>query len=141
MSRFLTPLKVEEVDEFEGTWKLTEPLAFQSDALGTTVVVPFGFVTDFASVPRILVIYDLVGGKCNKAAVVHDWLYTTQQVDRQAADRVLAEAIQASGYSAFTASVFYAAVRVGGGSHWTAPNLPQPAPVQQAIDAASLVAP
>lgn len=125
MSEFRTPLRVEETDEFGGIWTLLEPLRYYSDLLKRDITVPQGFQTDFASVPRLLGIYDLEGGKCNKAAVVHDWLYSTQCVDRATADAVLREAILASGYSAFTAGVFYAAVRIGGGSHWRADNLPQ----------------
>lgn len=144
MSGFVTPLRVEEVDEFGGLWELLQPLAYDSDLLGR-IEVPAGFVTDFASVPRLPVIYLTEGGKGNKAAVVHDYLYTvgsaTGKVTRLQADQVLREALLASGYSAATAGVFYAAVRVGGGSHWKAPNVPQDAPVQAQIDAGSLVAP
>jgi hypothetical protein len=134
MSAFLTPLVVQEIDEFAGTWQLQSPLVYQSDVLGKTVTAPAGFVTDFASVPRILGIYDLEGGRCNKAATIHDLLYTlgsagAMQIDRATADAVLREAIRASGYSAATAAIFYAAVRAGGASHWKAPNQPQPAGV------------
>lgn len=128
---FHTPLQVEEVDEFAGTWRLLAPLVYDSDVLGTSVTVPTGFITDFASVPRALGLYDLEGGRCNKAAVVHDYLYSAGSagllpVDRSTADNVLAEAILASGYGLATASIFYAAVRFGGASHWKAPNQPQP---------------
>jgi hypothetical protein len=133
MSAFLTPLRVEETDEFGGLWTLLAPLSYRSDLLGRVITVPVGFVTDFASVPRILGVYDLEGGKCNKAAVVHDWLYSMGSiaggVDRKAADQVLREAIGASGYGEFTASMFYAAVRVAGASHWDKDNLAQPGAV------------
>jgi hypothetical protein len=125
VSRFLTDLDVREVNEVGGLWKLLAPLDYESDLLGKTVVVPADFVTDFASVPRLPFVYLTQGGKGNKAAVVHDWLYSTQAVDRKTADQVLREALAASGYSGFTAWLFYAAVRVGGGSHWDAPNVGQ----------------
>lgn len=139
--KFLTPLRVEEVDEFAGTWRLLAPLTYDSDVLGDSVTVPEGFVTDFASVPRVLGLYDLEGGRCNKAAVIHDYLYTAGSagllpVDRVTADGVLAEAILASGYGMATATIFYAAVRAGGVSHWHAPNQPQTPDV-----AAQMVAP
>jgi hypothetical protein len=144
VSRFLTPLVVEEIDEAAGLWALRAPLSYASDLLGGVVTVPTGFRTDFASVPRALGIYDLEGGKCNKAAVVHDWLYSVgsagqMAIDRATADAVLREAILASGYSAFTASVFYSAVRSFGASHWSAPNQPQTAPVAQIMAAAGTV--
>jgi hypothetical protein len=97
MSEFLTPLRVEETDEFGGLWTLLAPLRYRQRSLGRVITVPAGFVTDFASVPRILGVYDLEGGKCNKAAVVHDWLYSMGSiaggVDRKAADQVLREAM------------------------------------------------
>lgn len=140
-SRFITTLDVREVDEFGGVWQLLAPLGYVSELLGRTVVVPSQFKTDFASVPRLLGMYDLEGGKCNKAAVVHDWLYSTQAVDRKTADQVLREAIVASGYSRFTAGVFYAAVRVGGASHWKADNVPQTADVIDAMSVAEAAGP
>jgi hypothetical protein len=135
VSSFLTTLDCRETNEFGGLWTLLAPLAYDSDLLGRIVTVPAGFVTDFASVPRLPIFYLAEGGKGNKAAVVHDWLYSSQAVDRKTADQVLREALICSGYSRATAAVFYAAVRIGGGSHWTAPNNPQPAQVEQVIQA------
>lgn len=39
-------------------------------------VVPAGYVTDFASVPRLLWWFTPKSGPWNKAAIVHDWLIT-----------------------------------------------------------------
>lgn len=133
MSSFLTTLDCREVDEFGGLWELLAPLAYDSDLLGHIVTVPAGFITDFASVPRLPFFYLAEAGKGNKAAVIHDWLYSSQAVDRKTADQILREALLASGYSAITASLFYAAVRVGGGSHWNEPNNEQPASVQEVM--------
>jgi hypothetical protein len=138
---FVTPyLDSREIDEQKGLHQLLSPLSYYSAILERVVTVPAGFVTDFASVPRILGVYDLAGGKCNKAAVIHDWLYSTQCVDRETADRVLREAILASGYGAFTAGVFYAAVHTFGASHWAKPNVPQTANVAQAMSAETAAA-
>lgn len=131
MSAFRTPLDCREVDECGGLWELLAPLVFTSGLLGRDITVPTGFVTDFASVPRLPVIYLAEGGKGNKAAVVHDWLYTLGSTcpgtyTRAQADAVLREALMASGYSSATAALFYAAVRLGGASHWKAPNNEQP---------------
>jgi hypothetical protein len=136
MSAFLTTLDCRETDEFAGLWTLLAPLAYDSGLLGRIVTVPAGFVTDFASIPRLPFVYLAEGGKGNRAAVVHDWLYSSQAFDRATADQVLREALIASGYSKVTAGLFYAAVRVGGGSHWTEPNNPQPVHVIEAMQAA-----
>jgi hypothetical protein len=125
MSRFLTPLQVQEVDEFANLWKLLAPLRYQSDLLGRVVEVPAGFVTDFASVPRLPFVFLAEGGKGDQAAVAHDWAYSTRFVDRATADALLREALLATGYGQITAGAFYAAVRMFGQSHWTAENVPQ----------------
>lgn len=134
MSKFLTSLDVRDVDEFAGLWELTAPLAYDSELLGKVIVVPSGFVTDFASIPRLPFVYWAEGGKGSKAAVVHDWIYSAQSVDRKTADQVLREALLACGYSRITANLFYAAVRAGGGSHWNEPNNEQSEAVEAALE-------
>jgi len=85
-------------------------------------VVPKGFETDFASVPRFLkplVPYRYV---YNPVVVVHDYLYTTHEVDRKTADEILRCGLKVLGNntlaSRFFATVFYIAVRLFGWSHW-----------------------
>jgi hypothetical protein len=141
MSAFLSPLRVEEVDEFAGLWKLTAPLRYASDLLGRDVEVPEGFVSDFASIPRLPFVYWAEGGRGDKSAVLHDFAYTSQFVDRATADKLLREALLASGYGEGVAGTFYAAVRLFGSSHWKAPNVPQTAPVDAAMQAAAIEQP
>src|SRR5258708_6192683 len=74
MAEFKTKLVVEELDD--KTWKLKEDLYYTSDILGV-IYVPAGFVTDFASVPRLPFAYLLAGDTAHQAAVVHDYLYQT----------------------------------------------------------------
>lgn len=125
MSRFLTPLDTRLVDEFDDIHELLHDFLYESDLLGTTVCVPKGFLTDFASVPRLPLAYLLFGGKGKKAAVIHDWFYSNHFVEREVADALLYEAMVASGYSHFVAGTFEQACRIGGESRWNAPNLPQ----------------
>jgi hypothetical protein len=132
MSEFKTPLIIEEIDELAGKYRLIAPLVYQSDLRGE-IVVPADFITDFASVPRLPLAYLLVGGKGNRAAVVHDWLYSTAKISRKQADEVLAEALRASGYSALTVSLMWLGVRAGGESHWNLPNVPQEPHVERAM--------
>lgn len=87
--RFLTKLQVEL--QGDGRWVLRRPLAYRSVHLGL-VTVPVDFDTDFNSTPRWPVVFWLTGDCAKEAAVVHDWLYRTQKVDRRMADLVLLEA-------------------------------------------------
>lgn len=119
MSRFLSRLAIQVVDDTDnGKWILTEALIYESDIAKCTFVVPKGFQTDLASVPRLPVIYMMCGDTSNEAAAVHDFLYSSHQVTREMADAVLREASAVSGVPAWRRWMMWAGVRIGGGSHW-----------------------
>jgi Protein of unknown function (DUF1353) len=124
MSGFTSKLVAEQVEdvsqEGRGTWKLLYPLTYESDLLNDTLIVPTGFVTDFASVPRIPIIFDLLGDRGNLAATLHDWLYTLPHPinDRKKVDDILKEALIAQGVNRFAAWAIYIGVRIGGKSHF-----------------------
>jgi hypothetical protein len=121
MSGFLSPCVLEIADDQDdGQWILRAPLIYQSDVARQTFTVPAGFQTDLASVPRIPLIYDLVGDTSRKAAVVHDWLYGAGLVPRDVADAVLREASQVTGVPGWRRWLMYLGVRIGGASHYTA---------------------
>jgi hypothetical protein len=133
-SRFLSDLDTRLVDEFDDIHELLAPFSFYSELLGCVIEVPKGFRTDFASVPRMIGAYLMFGGKGKRAAVIHDWLYSGGlAVTREQADAVFKEALRVSGYSAFTIWMMHAGVRVGGESHYQAPNLPQPEEVAESL--------
>lgn len=122
MSKFLTPLKVQLVDgaaaQGRGTWQLLEDLVYQSDAAGATFSAPAGFITDFESVPRIPGVFELLGDLYSQPAAMHDWLYCSHPCDRETADKVLREAILATGGSSLHAALIFQGVRAFGESHW-----------------------
>jgi hypothetical protein len=120
MSAFLTDLQVENASSMDdGKWRLTAPLIYQSDVAGQTFVVPAGFVTDYASVPRAPLVYWLCGDTSTMASVVHDAIYTYHWVTRDVADKVLKEASILTGVPKWRAWAMYLGVRIGGGgSHW-----------------------
>jgi hypothetical protein len=123
MSAFLSELEVELVSDAtnsgRGTWRLTAPLVYQSDVAGKTFVVPAGFCTDFASVPRAPIAFLLTADSAHEASALHDFLYTPPHpVPRATADAVLKEASEASGVPTWRAWLMWAGVRIGGGSHW-----------------------
>ena len=119
MSKFLTSLVMENAtDQDDGKWRLTQPLIYDSDVAKQVIVVPSGFVTDLASVPRVPIAFMLAGATSNEASVVHDFLYTSHIVDRETADAVLREASAVTGVPAWRRGIMWAAVRAFGGSHW-----------------------
>lgn len=116
-ARFVSPLDVELLPN--GRWKLLQDLVYQGSH--GTIRVPRGFDTDFASVPRVPVLFWLTGDTARMAAVVHDWLYRTQTVSRAAADFVLWEASGASAepQPAWRRRLLWLGVRLGGWLAWS----------------------
>lgn len=118
-AQFLTSLNVEKLTP--GVWKLLQPLKFYSEILGRTIIIPSGFVTDFASVPRYLPLtYSFTGNREHEAAVVHDFLYQTHECEnRKQADNVFLEAMKASeGDNDLSNNLMYFGVRMFGYFSW-----------------------
>jgi hypothetical protein len=65
------------VSKSGNTWTIEEPFFYKigNENSQESVVVPKGFETDFASVPRVFWTIIPPDGKYTKAAVVHDYLY------------------------------------------------------------------
>lgn len=59
-----------------------------------TFKIPKGFVTDFASVPRVFWALLPPWGKYGKAAILHDYLYRNKPLKRSACDRIMFEAME-----------------------------------------------
>lgn len=151
MGQFLTRLKTEQLTEGTFTtkalFKLIAPLSYSSNTINDIIEVPEGFITDFASVPRLPIIYVFLGNLGNSAATLHDFLYTYPHipnkrlsalpVTKEIADRVLQGAIvdgmlkatendMVCGFKKWVRPytykligyLFYLGVKVGGKSHW-----------------------
>jgi hypothetical protein len=119
VSKFLSDLCLENADPTDdGQWIVTAPLIYQSDVANRIIVVPAGFKTDLASVPRLPVVFLLTGDTSREAACVHDFLYSTHIVDREMADAVLREASAVTGVPAWRRGLMWAGVRLFGGAHW-----------------------
>jgi hypothetical protein len=114
---FLTSLDVRQISEDD--WELLAPLHYYSPLLSREIIIPAGFITDFASVPRLPFIYWFTGGKAHAPAAIHDWFYrtNTEDITRATADALLAEAMEARGYWKIRTWSMWAGVRIGG--YWS----------------------
>ncbi len=76
MSAFTGPLRVEHLDADWRLWRLLQDLIFEADVKGSgrRIVVPAGFDTDGASIPRVLWALLPPTGSYMRAAAVHDFL-------------------------------------------------------------------
>ncbi len=117
MTGFLTPLKL-EIDRTQG-WRgvrLIGPLVYRFD--GGRIVVQPGFHSVLASIPATL---RWIVGKLEphaSAAVLHDYLYATALMPREAADRLFLEAMTNSGVGRIKRRAMFAAVRLFGRFYW-----------------------
>lgn len=83
-----------------------------------TIVVPAGFVTDFASTPRAIWAVLPPADKYQLAAIVHDFLYWDQRCTREQADALLRAAMAESKIEPSKRDVIWRAVRRFGETAW-----------------------
>lgn len=98
-------------------WYLREDLVWVSVS-GEEHVVPKGFVTDFASIPRPLWAVLPKWARYGNAAVVHDFIYWMQYRDRKAADLAMVEAMKDLGVGNLTRRMIYFSLRLLGWRAW-----------------------
>lgn len=82
------------------------------------VIVPKGFVTDFASIPQLFWSLLRPDGEYTYPAVIHDFLYWAQDRPREAADKVFLQAMMEFKIDTATAHLIHGAVRAGGQVAW-----------------------
>jgi len=119
MSRFTEKLVV-SLEKDGKHWTLEEDFEYYTDLLGNRIyiTVPSGFITDFASIPKIFHSFIEDKDKYNKAAVVHDWLYNSRIYDRKTADKIFLEAMTVLNIHPIKRHIFYFAVRLFGWIRW-----------------------
>lgn len=102
-------------------FELLEPLILDV-ALGRGmigVIVPVGYVTDYASTPRMLWPIFPPFGDHSRAAIVHDYLYSVEGgCSRFLADAIFRETMFALGVPLWRRMTMYYAVRLFGWMHF-----------------------
>lgn len=96
---------------------LTKPFVCVVDK-DLTIVVPAGFSTDFASVPRIFWSILPPWGPYAPAAIVHDYLYVTGIIPKKQADDIFLKIMKNLKVSKWKRNTMYQAVKLGGGEAW-----------------------
>ncbi len=106
------PLRLDYVDG--RTWIVALPVTFRYAGPDITIdgVVPAGFQTDFASVPRFFWRVLPPTGEYGIAAVIHDWLYQSKSVSKREADLVFLAAMQELNVAGWKRKIMFNAV------HW-----------------------
>ena len=107
---FQTKLAV--LKESNTHWRVLKPLLYDDGRY--RFEVPVGFLTDFASVPRIPFVFSVFGDKAHACATLHDYLYHIRH-PREEADKVFFAALKSDPeISKWKALVMYKAVRIFG---------------------------
>lgn len=125
MSRFTTPLFLIPLAHLDlgaddKSWiLLNSDFCYEVGYLGSgeLICVPTGFITDLASVPRLLwPIVNPTGSRISRGAVIHDFLYRSAEMrkkyNRRDADRIIRNAIKAAGGPSSRAFIVWAALRL-----------------------------
>lgn len=123
MNSFKTPLIVETMGN---RFKLFHSFTYHWKRYNIDIQVPKGFVTDFASIPRLLRIFIPKLGLYNKAAVLHDYAYQKHLkvkdfwwfFTRRDADLLLLDAMTDLGVKKWKRNIMYRAVRIFGFLSW-----------------------
>jgi hypothetical protein len=107
-------------DEDEDDFVLTEPYERET-SLGK-ILVPAGFKTDLASVPRQVWRLYPKFGRWTGAAIIHDWLYRERPpgVRRKQADDVFEALLRRDGVRYGDVGIMVGAVRQFGDRAWNA---------------------
>ena len=106
----------------KGTWRLLENYNVKVDLDGKTLNfwIKAGFEFDGASIPRAL--WRLCGHPMEApriaAALIHDWLYRAQVLDRGVADEIFNILCKEVGMSAWRTGPEWAALRICGWVAW-----------------------
>lgn len=139
---FRAPIAVRRTGGYDAAgraiWELTEPLFFWSPAWRSWLMVPKGFRTNYASVPRLPFVFWWYGDKVYEEPALHDFVYTAHAIHRvtldeagevatservaitrKQGDDLFLEALLANDKTADGMDhTMYRGVRLGGGSSW-----------------------
>lgn len=119
MSQFTTPCRVEVIGN--NLFSLIEPFEYHVGQYPSreTIIVPEGFITDFASVPRIF--WSIISpiDKHAKAAVLHDFLYVYGgHMGRKRCDDIFLEAMTVLDVDEWRRQPMYRCVRMFSWYRW-----------------------
>lgn len=126
-SGFTTDLHVILKNASDCIWIVERPLVYWSKLLNCLITIPYWFEseepsedifeTDFASVPRVPLIYSAWGDRAHREAVLHDYLYRIDSkptVTYSQANEVFLEAMKSTGKPWYIAYGMYWGVVLGG---------------------------
>ena len=116
---FNTPLIAEFLrGDKSGRISVYEPLLYHYH--GANIIVPVGFWTDGASIPRALwaVVGSPLKGAYRDAAVIHDYCYYSGVFTKGESDKIFLQGMEDLGVGYIRRQAMYRAVQIGGWYSW-----------------------
>lgn len=112
-------MKVELLHSSKLRVRLLEPM-FTPNYGSTTYIIPAGFESDLATVPRPLWHIFPPFGKYARAAVIHDYCYfkLRERMTRKEADQLFLDVMKRDGVGRVTRYCMYSAVRCFAWVYW-----------------------
>jgi hypothetical protein len=114
-----TKLEYAQIDG-EGWYWSELPMLF-TEHKGAKIIIPAGFMTDGASIPKVFQSFFSKTGIYLMPAILHDWLYKAgcpQSMPRKEVDRLFLHYMKLYGVGWLTRRSIYTAVRIGGWGSW-----------------------
>lgn len=96
--------------------RLTKPFIVRAGV--KEITVPIGFVTNFASTPRMVWPIMPPWGEYMEAAAVHDYCYAIGMCTRKKSDAVFLHLMKRLGVAFWKRRIMWRAVRLGGWYRW-----------------------
>lgn len=113
MSSFTSPAVVEILNSYD--FRLVKDFEFYIDnEQGEKITVPEGYITDFASVPRVFWSVIPPVGKYTKACIIHDYMYDNAIKTKKEADLIFYDAMKVLKVPKWKRLTMYYAVRLFG---------------------------
>jgi hypothetical protein len=118
MSQFTTPLVADKISEKE--WILKDSFEYHIGSYPSEEIikVPIGFITDFASIPKVFWGILPPDGPYAKAAVIHDYCYRYGLYTRRRSDQIFLEGMEVLEVERWKRTTMYYAVRDFGWYSW-----------------------
>ena len=120
-------IKAPWLNEHTSKFKLADTFELRvsdelEDGFTEYFIVPKGYVTDLASIPRLF--WNIVPpnlSEAQQASVIHDYIYSHLYwyYSKDYADRLLRDLMKKDGASKFVYNLFYTAVKYGGRGGWS----------------------
>lgn len=107
----ITKPTVTQINQEPAIFMVAHPLIYKLNGTGTEIQVPVGFITDLASIPKVLWWWESPHERTLAPAILHDYLYWVQACSKDESDAVMYLAMKDVGMDGIDLKSIYAGIR------------------------------